>query len=325
MSIFLGVDGGGTKTALALVSDAGEVVAELEAPGCYYLGSAAGVGLVAAVLDAAVPEVCALGGLEPAQVDYAFFGLPIYGEVSGDIPLLDAAPLTALGHDRYGCGNDMVVGWAGSLGLADGINVVSGTGSITYGQHGRAAVRVGGWGELFGDEGSGYWIGVRGLQAGSKMSDGRLPAGPLLDLLRERLELDDDLDLVDVVLSRWDSDRRKVAALSPLVVEAARLGDAAAGSILEDAATELAVMVEAARTGLGFPAPATVPVSYSGGVFAAPEVVDLLERRLASSTVPYTLTVPQFSPVIGAALYAARLAGRPLEAAALQRLRERTR
>ncbi len=56
------------------------------------------------------------------------------------------------------CGNDMVCGWAGSLACADGINVVAGTGSICYGEYQGRSARCGGWGELFSDEGSAYWI-----------------------------------------------------------------------------------------------------------------------------------------------------------------------
>ena len=53
---------------------------------------------------------------------------------------------------------------------------------MTYGERAGRRSRVGGWGELFGDEGSAYWIAVRGLAAFSRMSDGRLPAGPLLEV-----------------------------------------------------------------------------------------------------------------------------------------------
>ena len=52
----------------------------------------------------------------PSDIDAAFFGLPGYGEASGDIEQLDAVPRGVLGHDRYSCDNDMVCGWAGSLG-----------------------------------------------------------------------------------------------------------------------------------------------------------------------------------------------------------------
>lgn len=320
MTSYLGVDGGGTKTALCLVSGDGALLASLEAPGCYYLGSAEGAGLVAEVLTDAVPEVCARAGLTVADVDFAFFGLPAYDEVSADVPILDAAPLGVLGHGRYRCGNDMVCGWAGSLALADGINVVSGTGSIAYGQRGETQVRVGGWGELFGDEGSGYWVGIRGLQAFAQMSDGRVPTGPLLDVLRPHLGLVSDLDLVDVVLNRWGGDRPRIAALSRPVVQAARLGDSVAADVLAEAGVELARLVGATRLRLGFVVDELVPVSYSGGMFSVPEVRDRFEAELEATGAPCDLRLPRFSPEVGAALYAARLAGDPFTGAALERL-----
>ena len=323
MNVFLGVDGGGTSTALCLISADGELLAGLEAPSCYYLGVEAVEGRqrVTRVLGEAVPAVLASAGVVASAVTAAFFGLPAYGEVSADVPWLDAAPGTVLGHARYRCDNDMVCGWAGSLGLADGINVISGTGSMTYGRRGELGVRVGGWGELFGDEGSGYWIGARGLQAFGQMSDGRRPAGPLLDLLREHLQLVADLDAVDLVLNRWRGSRREIAALSRVVVEAARCDDQAARSILADAAAELVRLVEATRRRLGFTPADTVAVSYSGGVFAASEVLDLVRQRLAAGGHPFELRAPLLPPVLGAALYAAQLAGRPLAPAARERLR----
>lgn len=325
MSTFLGVDGGGTTTTLCLVTDDGELVATLEAPSCYYLGQDAAEGrdLVTRVLGDAVPALLAAAGREPSAVTYAFVGLPAYGEVSADVAWLDAAPQAVLGHTRYRCDNDMVCGWAGSLALADGINVISGTGSMTYGRRGEQAVRVGGWGELFGDEGSGYWIGIRGLQAFGQMSDGRLPAGPLVDLLRERLHLAADLDVVDLVLGRWRGGRRQIAALSRLVVEAAQRGDEVAATILTDAASELVRLVTTTRQRLGFPLRETVPVSYSGGVFSAPEVLDPFREQLTSGEQMVDLRAPRFPPVLGAALYAAHLAGSPLSPAALERLEDR--
>jgi N-acetylglucosamine kinase-like BadF-type ATPase len=325
VSIYLGVDGGGSGTALCLITRTGELLATADAPSCYYLDSSSeeGVSLVRRVLAEAVPRICALAGIQPAGITSAFFGLPAYGEVSADLPQLDAAPRAALGHDRYSCDNDMVCGWAGSLGLADGINVISGTGSMTYGRSGRVGIRVGGWGELFGDEGSGYWIGVEGLRAFSQMSDGRLPPGPLLTVLREQLELSSDLDLVDIVLNRWRGSRRSVAALARPIVQAAGLGDAAAARIVDQAAAELVRLVDTTRTRLGFAPTTAVPVSYSGGVLTAPAVLHAFTNQLAALVEPYDLRTPAYSPVIGAALYAAELAGEPLEEKARQALRQR--
>jgi N-acetylglucosamine kinase-like BadF-type ATPase len=319
--MYLGVDGGGTKTALCLVDRGGQVAAQTQAPSCYYFKE--GIDLVGRVLREGIGEVCEEASVTPADIRYAFFGLPTYGEVSGDVPTLDGIPGEILGHGRYACDNDMVCGWAGSLGGVDGINVVSGTGSITYGERAGRSARVGGWGDLFGDEGSAYWIAIKGLNAFSRMSDGRLPAGALHEALRTNLELAADLDLVDVVLNRWQGGRSEIAALSRIVVGAAETGDECAAQILSEAAEELAGLVDTTRRILHFGLKEKVPVSYSGGVFNVPSVVDGFEAALEGLHEKYELREPLYSPVIGAAIYAAKLAGEPLGAEKLGRHRGR--
>ncbi|WP_380173913.1 N-acetylglucosamine kinase [Kineococcus sp. DHX-1] len=317
--VFLGVDGGGTKTALCVLTGEGEVLAELVAPSCYHLEGDGTTDVTRDVLSAAVTTVCELAGTDPAELTHAFFGLPAYGEVAADVPVLDALPADLLGHDRYAVDNDVVAGWAGSLGGSDGIGVVSGTGSIAYGRNGTRAARVGGWGEGFGDEGSGHWLGLRALQEFSRMSDGRRAPGPLLDVLREHLALSTDLELVDVVLNRWRRSRREVAALSRPLVEAARRGDTVASGVLEEAAAELVDLVVAVRVRAGFADDAVVPVSRSGGVLAVPEVAGGFARRL-SALGGYDVRSPRFEPSRGAALLAARFAGRPLTEDSLARV-----
>jgi len=316
--MFLGVDGGGTKTALCLIDREGRMVAQAQAPSCYYFTE--GIGLVRRVLQQGVEEVCRQASITPADIDHAFIGLPSYGEVSGDVPALDAVPGEVIGHGRYACDNDMVCGWAGSLGGADGINVISGTGSMTYGERAGQGVRVGGWGELFGDEGSAYWIAIRGLGAFSRMSDGRLPIGPLHGMLTEQLSLANDLNIVDVVLNRWQGERGKIASLSRTVVEAASAGDACAAQILTEAAKELADIVDVTRRRLSFEAGETVPVSYSGGIFSAESILRVFDSALTALYGGYELRKPLYPPVVGAALYAAKLAGKPMDAGALRQL-----
>ena len=320
---YLGVDGGGTKTALCVVSADGRLLAQREAPSSYYLGAGQGSGtdLVRDVLGAAVPAVCAAAGVEPARLAGAFFGLPAYGEASADLTELDRLPAQILGHQRYRCDNDMVCGWAGSLALSAGVNVVSGTGSISYGERAGQRVRVGGWGELFGDEGSAYWLGIRGLQAWTQMSDGRVPSGPLHAVLGARLGLAAPLDLVSLVHEGWQGDRGTIASLAPLVVRAADAGDQVAARILEDAASELVRLVRVTAERLGFGADEVVPVSCSGGVFRSATVGRLFADQLAVAGRT-ALRSPRFSPVVGAALYAAREAGSPLDRSALVRLEE---
>lgn len=309
--MYLGVDGGGTKTAFCLLDAAGTVRAEALGPSTSPALGPDGLENARQVLRSGIAEVCRQAGTDADALTHAYFGLPGHGE---SVPLtraLDALPAQVLGHDRYGVGNDMVCGWAGSLGLADGINVISGTGSMAYGVVEGREARVGGWGELFGDEGSAHWIALRGLNLFTRRSDGRNPPGPLTEILRRHLALGSDLELIDVMLLARP-DRTEVAALSRQVSEAARAGDAACARILTEAGQELAELARTARRKLVAAPGHPVPVSWSGGVLGVPQVREAFVSALAAFPERYETRRPRHTPVIGAALLAARLAGEPL-------------
>ncbi|MBD8563206.1 N-acetylglucosamine kinase [Oxalobacteraceae sp. CFBP 8763] len=318
--MFLGVDGGGTKTAFALIDRQGQVLARNEQSSAYYLE--VGMEGAADVLARGCGQLFAAAGVTANDVTFAFFGLPAYGEDRAVQAQLDALPRAVLGHGRYLCDNDMVCSWAGSLACADGISVIAGTGSMAYGRIGGQGARAGGWGELFSDEGSAYWIARAGLALFSRMSDGRAPLGPLHGLMRTRLALQDDLDLCQVVYGELKGERSKVAALSRLVSEAAALGDAQAAAIIESAALEVAALVDAVRGQLGVDPGTEVTVSYSGGLFGVdgPLRAPFARMLAASSAGAYRLMAPRLPPVLGAAVYAAHQVGIPLNPAALNRL-----
>jgi N-acetylglucosamine kinase-like BadF-type ATPase len=305
----LGVDGGGTKTRFALIDSAHQLVGEATLGTTYHPD--VGVDGVRSVLARGIAQVVSAASIDASRLAYAFFGLPAHGEDSAVTPALDALPRAILGHDRYTVGNDMVCGWAGSLAAEDGINIVAGTGSIGYGQRGTRAARAGGWGEAFSDEGSAYWIAMQGLNAFSRMSDGRLPRGPLHSLIAEALNLSNDLDLCAHVYGENAKSRGDLARLSPLVTRAAAMGDVQALDIFRRAGDELAHIAEALRQRLGFRAEETVRLSYSGGAFAAGEVLLAPFRQaLAAASPSFEIRRPLHEPHFGAALYAAKLSAR---------------
>ena len=319
--MYLGVDGGGTKTALVIIDRDGAIRAMHSAPGSYYL--AIGLDALGTLLADGVNAVLAKAGLRAEDLDFAFFGLPAYGEDTALIGALNRLPEKCLPADAYLCGNDMICGWAGSLLCGDGISVVAGTGSICYGERSGAVARSGGWGELFSDEGSAYWIACRGLNLFARMSDGRTARGPLYGIVRHHLNIGEDLDVCAHVYTRLGGDRARIAQLSKWVTQAACEGDGQATAIISDAALELALMVDATRRQLGFTDAEPVAVSYSGGVFNNVGAM-LLEHFTASLQAyhpGYRVCEPVLPPAIGAALYAAKRHGRPLSNAAIEHLR----
>lgn len=297
MARYLGVDGGGTTTVFVVTDEHGTVLAEATAPTLYAFPADA--DLIRLVLAEGLAGLAA-AAIDTGAIDHAFFALPGYGESSADLPVLERVPGEVLGHDRYSVGNDAIAGWAGSLGGEDGVNVVAGTGSIAYGEWGGRTARAGGWSELFGDEGSGYWTAIRALHAFSRMSDGRQPSGPLHDRIREAVGARTDLDVIGIVGGSWD--RTRIAALSRVVVDTAGEGDEVASAIVTEVGRELAALVHAVRAALRVDG--VLPVSYSGGMFAAPSVLAAFTAALGEG---YDLRTPRFGPAVGAALVAQRL------------------
>lgn len=318
--MFLGVDGGGTKTAYALIDAEGCLRARHVGPSVSHL--AEGLQRAEELLLEGIRTVLAQASVTAGNIQFAFVGLPGYGEDGAVTGHLDALPRATLDPARYRCGNDMICSWAGSLGCHDGISVIAGTGSMAYGEYAGRTARAGGWGEIIGDEGSAYWIAREGMNLFSRMSDGRAIPGPLYQLVRQRFGLSVDLDLCSHIYGGEANTRRTFAQFAPLVHEAALAGDSAAAEIFRRGAEELVRCVLAVRRALGVPEEAVVRVSHTGGVLDGARVMlEEFRRALTAASVPLEYRAPEYSADIGAALYAARLAGAPLAPAALARLR----
>ena len=149
---------------------------------------------------------------------------------------------------------------------------------------------------------------MQGLNAYSRMSDGRLPKGPLHTLINESLGLKSDLDLCAHVYGANARSRGELAQFSPLVAKAAAQGDEAALEIFRRAGQELAQIAEALRPKLGLRAGRIREVSCSGGAFDAGELLlTPFREALRAASPAFELCRPLHEPHYGAALYAARL------------------
>ncbi|MDO6694557.1 BadF/BadG/BcrA/BcrD ATPase family protein [Aliiglaciecola sp. 3_MG-2023] len=317
--MFLGVDGGGTKTAFAIINAQGDLLASHQEPTCYHVE--VGIEGAKAVINRGISAVLSKAGKTVDELEYGFLGLPAFGEDSEIDPSLATLPSDILPQQNYQCDNDMVNAWAAAFAGEDGINMIAGTGSIAYGMRAGKSARCGGWGELFSDEGSAYWIGRKGLMLFSRMSDGRDSKGPLYYKLKDTFEITNDLDMSALVLTKWQGSRGRIAQISTLVYEAAVAGDTLAKKIFSDAGEELAEIVEGTRKALQYSKDEEVKVSFSGGAFSANDFITKpFANALQEFSSTYRIQQPAFSPVIGAAIYAAKLSGEALSASALKRL-----
>jgi N-acetylglucosamine kinase-like BadF-type ATPase len=254
-SLFLAVDGGGSKTHAVVVDSQGAVRGRGSA-GSSNL-RAIGVEQAVAQLRASIEEALPTG--MNCDVDAAWFGLA--GIHGADGANLLAPHLLTVAHE-VAVTNDAEFALAG-LGSDPGVALIAGTGSIALGRDmsGRM-IQVGGWGHLLGDEGSAYDIGRRAAQAAARAADGRGPTTALLQLVLERWGLATPRQMIDHVY--LTQEKAPIASLAPGVLALARRGDQVAHAIRRQTCEELAQAAIAAIDSLNVAGP--VPLILGGGL-----------------------------------------------------------
>ncbi|MCL2244593.1 MAG: hypothetical protein FWC03_09040 [Treponema sp.] len=298
MRYYAGIDGGATKTAVCVAGAENSFLHY-----CITSGSSwreHGAMKVAQNFKKAVNSIL---GDNYSLIAGIAMGLPCHGEsAEGDVILEQAVRETFSGIPVYFT-NDVEVGWAGSMALEPGINIVAGTGSIAFGKDRKGnTARSGGWSEFFGDEGSCYWMGRKVMEIFSKQSDGRVPKDELYTTVFSELNLKDDFSFIDLIYTKYSSYREQVASLQFLAEKAALAGSLSAKALYNEAVSELLLLITAVLNRLNF-SQEKWNVSYSGGLFKAGDLVLPLFRREIEKMGGCLIT-PRFTPVQGALLLA---------------------
>jgi N-acetylmuramic acid 6-phosphate etherase len=262
LDLYLGIDGGGSRTTALLANADGEILGAGEAgPSNLH---AVGVERALRALDEAVAAAFAEAGRPRVTVAAACLGLAGAGREE------DRAVIRAWG-ERVGLTLAGLVTTDADLLLADGtpdnwgVAVVAGTGSIAYGRSpdGREA-RAGGWGSLLGDEGSGYGLALAALRAVARAADSREPPTELQPRLLAHVGLEQPQQLIAYANG---AERKALAELAPLVLEVAEAGDETAQKIVQLGAAELAVAVRVVADDLGIDRK-HLPLALAGGLLA---------------------------------------------------------
>ncbi len=303
MTLFLGVDGGQSSTRAVIGDESGRILATGEGGPVEHVGAPQGRERVFRALQESAGGACRQLGrdLTDTPFEAAFFGFT--GADAGKRAIVEE-----LIHARQiGLSDDSVIALTGALGGEPGIVTIAGTGSISFGRNeaGETA-RAGGWGYLFGDEGSAFDLARQALRAALRFEEGWGPSTVLRRMLCEAVGLD-DIRLVQRKLYSAEFTRKRIAALAPLVEEAARLQDPVACSILENAARDLAAITDVVRARL-FQRKESATIAYVGGVFRCA----MLRSEfigLVSSSGTNRVIAPRHDPAVGALIEAYRLAG----------------
>jgi N-acetylglucosamine kinase-like BadF-type ATPase len=297
--LVLGVDGGGTKTEarLASLDQNGQLSILGRGRGGPSNLMLAGKEQSLRSLDDAVNEVVAGAAIGDRIPDYAVLALA--GSTSPDVQRditawavkRNLARHFEIAHDAdpvLACGTDE--GW--------GISLIVGTGSVAVGKDlDGQSVTKGGWGHWFGDKGSGFYLGYKALAAVAEASDEIGPTTILSDLVLDNLGTANPRNILKEVTAGGDT-RREVAALAPLVLDAALKDDSVARRIVSSAVNEAVKLVSAVSRALDFETP--YPLAVAGGVVCKSDLFrqQLLAGLARLEPAPEPVTVVE-KPVLG--------------------------
>ncbi|MBS0126752.1 BadF/BadG/BcrA/BcrD ATPase family protein [Thetidibacter halocola] len=279
----LAVDGGGTRCRLALERGAGRIAVTLGPANVFSDFDAA-----LAVLNDGLARLSTQAGLPLA----ALSDMPAYLGLAGVIDARIADRVRgALPLRRAVVEDDRRSTVRGALGAADGALAALGTGSFLARQADGRIRLCGGWGARLGDEASGYWIARRALSRTLDAVDGLAEQTDLAGGLLARCG-----GATGIVAFAARSPTAEMAALAPLVIEAAGQGDALACSVLEEGAAHVARTLRALGWRDG------EMLCLTGGV--APAYPPFLPAEMTAA-----LTPPKGSALDGALALARDLAG----------------
>ncbi len=292
MGIFLGIDGGATKTTCA-VGDEIVVLGTAISGGSSILRL--GEAQARESIQGAILKACAVAKVDPRTVDLTCIG--ITGSSVPEVREAVARFVREVASGSFIVLADFEIALQAALGGKPGLIVESGSGSFAFGRNesGQTA-RAGGHGCQISDEGSGYWIGrtavtaaLRALDAGDQMA--------FFTQLANGLGARSRNELVKIANGSPTPD---FATLFPAVGRAADAGDPTAIDVLRRAGTELGQVAMIVIRRL-WPNESNVRVCLVGGVFQSSQIVrDEFCKTIHALRTGAEITLSDVDPVLGA-------------------------
>lgn len=304
MKYLIGIDGGGTKTDCAIADLSGKTIRQSTGRPSNFL--IIGVEEAAENIFALIEEnLFALEG-DFSDVKQIVIGVAGAGREE-DAMLLeksftDYSEQQGVHFKGVKIVSDAHVALEGAFPDSSGCILIAGTGSILFGKDEDGKVhRVGGFGRLIGDEGSGYSIGRKALNAVTKEIDRRGERTTITELLNSKI----DSDVQDKIINKVYKEKLDVASVAKIVIKAAEQGDKVANKILNDEANELVLYIKAFLEKISTD---KLNISFSGSLIDNKNFYsNLLKKKIKESLSIVKVVKPVSSPVQGAILLAKRI------------------
>ncbi len=231
---FLGIDGGGTKTAFLLCDKKGKTVSETILGPCNPVDI--GIDSAIKILESGINTVCK--NIPHSKIS-VYAG--IAGGITGNNQEMIGVFLQSCGFLKYANGSDALNAVSLALGNKNGTAIIMGTGIIAFSQINGEIIRRGGYGYLFEEGGSAFAIGRDAIIAAIKDEETGNSQTEITKLIKSKFNC---LSITEQVSYFYDVGKKGIAELSPLVFEAYKSGDSVAKDIIEKNMDAVAHLIE---------------------------------------------------------------------------------
>ncbi|MFA6457042.1 MAG: BadF/BadG/BcrA/BcrD ATPase family protein [Bacteroidota bacterium] len=300
----IGIDGGGSKTHAMIADRKGTIIAEhFAGPSNFQI---IGIEKAAETIVALIDMCCDSVECTVKNVASVVCGLAGAGRsedqkrMAAGLKKCTAAKKMVL--KNIVIDSDARIALEGSFKGGMGIILIAGTGSIAFAKDARGTIhRVGGWGRVLGDEGSGYALGRMGLTAVARQLDGRGEKTVLSSMIAKQFGLSGQTEIIQSVYQNSFD----VASIAPLVLRAAEKKDTVCRAIVENAVIELAWHIQVAAEHLSSASSKKVKekirVAFIGGLIANDTILSRMLTAYLDENFPVIeIAQPAASPAYGA-------------------------
>ncbi|MBV8066639.1 MAG: hypothetical protein JO113_01580 [Candidatus Eremiobacteraeota bacterium] len=294
MRLVAGIDGGQSSTVAVIGNERGSILGRGAAGPADEIGAGKESTRLHDALHGALDLALRDAGLSPeSRFDAIVAGISGYdGRVYGQAP--------ALASDRVVLLHDTPIAHAGALGGRSGVVVIAGTGSVVYGRNDDGwSCTLGGWGFLFGDEGSAFAIARDALATLMRAQDEG--DAPLARETRAACEFFGVPSLRRLVHAFY---KREISRDSLALFASEAMRFESLRSLADRGAERLALLARAAIA-----AGACRRVAFVGGVFSDERFAQRVRAGILRDVPDAEIVESRYEPVYGALLLGYRELG----------------
>ena len=285
---YLGIDGGGTKTELALSDPEGKVVSRLFMDGCN--PNTVGIERMKRIIEDGIIQACK---------DVPLSSVVVYAGIAGCASEIYAdeikTMLEKMSFAAFDVGSDNNNIVAAGLGNNEGITMILGTGICSYVVKKEETKRIAGWGYLFDNGGSAFHIGRDAINAYFSAYDGTGEETTLVQRIKQTFGYSNE----ELLKYLYSGGNKLVSSYAMYVFEEAEKGDKVSVSILKKHIAEIARLIHASLSHFS-DYDKKIPVILGGGLTNQALLLPYLLDELGDDIKSCSIQVLDVPPVNGA-------------------------